>query len=80
MPNTEIQIIPTMNNGNSESLQATSQNRSARNRDADAGDELSRVKRDLMKAEVRLARARATVVTAEIDVKSLTTRLRSLAK
>lgn len=69
-----------MNNGNSESLQATSHNRSSRNRDADAGDELSRVKRELMKAEVRLARARATVVTAEIDVKSLTARLKSLAK
>lgn len=69
-----------MNNSNGDSLPSTAHNRTARGREVDTGDELSRVKRDLMKAEVRLARARATVVTAEIDVKSLTARLKSLAK
>jgi hypothetical protein len=36
--------------------------------------ELSRLKHDLMQAEVRLAKARATVVSAEIDIKVLNTR------
>jgi outer membrane protein TolC len=43
-------------------------------------DELERVKRDLLRAEVRLAKARATVTTAEVDVKMLEARLRVLAK
>jgi hypothetical protein len=33
-----------------------------------------------MKAEVRLAKARASVVSAEIDIKVLSARLRALAK
>lgn len=43
-------------------------------------DELSQTKRELLKAEVRLARARATVAATEIDVKVLSARLKSLAK
>jgi hypothetical protein len=43
-------------------------------------DELTQVKRQLMQAEVRLAKARATVSGAEADVKVLNTRLRTLAK
>jgi len=33
-----------------------------------------------MKAEVRLAKARATIVTAEVDVKVLSAKLKALAK
>ena len=40
-------------------------------------DELDTLKRELMKAEVRLAKARATVVSAEIDIKVLSTRLKA---
>lgn len=43
-------------------------------------DELSQLKRELMQAEVRLAKARATVVSTEIDLKVLNARLRALAK
>lgn len=43
-------------------------------------DELETLKRELMKAEVRLAKARATVVSAEIDIKVLSTRLKAAAK
>ena len=42
--------------------------------------ELETLKRELMKAEVRLAKARATVVSAEIDIKVLSTRLKIAAK
>ncbi len=43
-------------------------------------EELNLVKRELMQAEVRLAKARATVSGAEADVKVLNARLRALAK
>jgi hypothetical protein len=43
-------------------------------------DELDTLKRELMKAEVRLAKARATVVSAEIDIKVLNGRLKGLMK
>lgn len=43
-------------------------------------DELTHVKRELMQAEVRLAKARATVSGAEADVKVLNARLRVLTK
>lgn len=68
-----------MNNGNLESASTPVQNRSPR---AIAGneDELSKAKRELLQAEVRLAKARATVVGAEIDIKVVSARLRSLAK
>lgn len=49
-------------------------------RGAAADDALAQTKKELMQAEVRLARARTTVVTAEIDVKTLTAKLRALAK
>lgn len=45
-----------------------------------SADELDTLKRELMKAEVRLAKARATVVSAEIDIKILNARLRALSK
>ncbi len=43
-------------------------------------DELFRLKRDLLQAEVRLAKARAAAAGAEVDIKVLNTRLRAYAK
>ncbi|HEX2851660.1 MAG TPA: hypothetical protein VHO24_00375 [Opitutaceae bacterium] len=43
-------------------------------------DELSRLKRELMQAEVRLAKARATAAGAEVDIKVLNSRLKALTK
>ena len=43
-------------------------------------DELSRLKVELLQAEVRLAKARATMAGAEVDIKVLTIRLKALAK
>ena len=65
-----------MNNGTQEPT--TAAGRGART--TTTTDELDTLKRELMKAEVRLAKARATVVTAEIDIKVLNGRLRALAK
>jgi hypothetical protein len=66
-----------MNNGTTEpNLGATR----ATSRTLTTDDALAQTKKELMQAEVRLARARTTVVTAEIDVKTLTTKLRALAK
>jgi len=64
-----------MNNGTQE---LTADAGSART--ATTTDELDTLKRELMKAEVRLAKARATVVSAEIDIKVLSTRLKAVAK
>ncbi len=64
-----------MNNGTIETVQAAS-----RSRPGASDDELSRAKRELLQAEVRLAKARATVAATEIDIKVLTSRLKSLAK
>ena len=43
-------------------------------------DELSQLKRQLLQAEVRHAKARAAVSGAEADVKVLNARLRALTK
>ena len=43
-------------------------------------DELSRLKHELLQAEVRLAKARATATGAEIDIKVITARLKTHAK
>jgi capsule polysaccharide export protein KpsE/RkpR len=43
-------------------------------------DELSKLKRELMQAEVRLAKARATAAGAEVDIKVLNARLKALTK
>jgi len=40
-------------------------------------DELHQLKRELLQAEVRLAKARATAAGAEIDIKVLTARLKA---
>jgi hypothetical protein len=66
-----------MNNGTTEpNLGATR----AALRGAGTDDPLAQTKKELMQAEVRLAKARTTVVTAEIDVKTLTAKLRALTK
>lgn len=64
-----------MNNGTQEAAPRT-----GRIAHASEDDALAQTKRELMQAELKLARARATMTTAEIDVKVLTARLRSLAK
>lgn len=64
-----------MNNGTSEAP-ATARNL----RTTTTTDELDMLKRELMKTEVRLAKARATVVSVEIDIKVLSTRLKAAAK
>jgi hypothetical protein len=43
-------------------------------------DELSRAKRELLQAEVRLAKARASAAAAEVDIKVIGTRLKALAR
>ena len=68
-----------MNNENSEILDQSA--RAARTpRSAPSVDELTRLKHELLQAEVRLAKARATAAGAEIDIKVLGARLRAFAK
>lgn len=62
-----------MNNGTSEAPTTARNPRTTT-------DELDTLKRELMKAEVRLAKARATVVSAEIDIKVLSVRLKAAAR
>jgi hypothetical protein len=70
-----------MNNGNSETLPLDQTSRATRpGRPNDNDDELSKLKQQLLQAEVRLARARATVVGAEIDIKVLNARLKAFLK
>ena len=71
-------VIP-MNNGTSESTGGGRLAAAQRTAPAPAS-ELERIKDDLLKAEVRLARARATAAGAEVDVRVLTTQLRKLAR
>ena len=52
----------------------------AHSRVSDAPDELTKLKRELLQAEVRLAKARATVTGAEVDIKVLNARLKAFAK
>lgn len=59
-----------MNNG-------TLETPASRPRGSDASDELTKLKKELLQAEVRLAKARATVAGAEIDIKMLNTRLKA---
>jgi len=69
-----------MNNGNQETLPTPSVISARAPRLAALPDELSRLKHELLQAEVRLAKARATVTGAEIDIKVLNARLRAFAK
>ena len=43
-------------------------------------EELSQLKRELLQAEVRLAKARATVAGTEVDIKVLNARMKALTK
>jgi predicted nucleic acid-binding Zn-ribbon protein len=69
-----------MNNLNPEVTSPDRQITSARNARSMGGDELSRLKRELVQAEVRLGRARATVTVAELDIKAINSRIRELVK
>lgn len=70
-----------MNNGNSDTLSPDQSARSPRGaRPTANADELTTLKQELLRAEVRLAKARATVVGAEIDIKVLNTRLKAFLK
>ncbi|AHF89905.1 hypothetical protein OPIT5_06395 [Opitutaceae bacterium TAV5] len=69
-----------MNTGNTEALQTDRPASGRTSRSPVSTDELSRLKQELMQAEVRLAKARATVVGAEIDIKVINTRLREFIK
>lgn len=68
-----------MNNGIPEITQ-TDRPAAAGRLAAGGGDELSRLKRELVQAEVRLGRARATVTVAELDIRAINARIRELAK
>lgn len=62
-----------MNNGTVE-VPAT------RSRGSDTPDELTKLKKELLQAEVRLAKARATVTGAEVDIRVLNARLKTVAR
>lgn len=69
-----------MNTGNTDATQTERTPSGRTSRTPVNTDELSRLKQELMQAEVRLAKARATVVSAEIDVKVINTRLKAFMK
>ena len=46
----------------------------------EAPDELAKLKKELLAAEVRLAKARATVTGAEVDIRVLNARLKAIAR
>jgi hypothetical protein len=69
-----------MNNGTLETSSLASHTRPTQPLDFARDDELSRAKRELLQAEVRLAKARAAAAAAEVDIKVFGARLKSLAK
>ena len=70
-----------MNNGNSDSAHSDQSPRVTRGARTTINlDELSRLKHELLQAEVRLAKARATTVGAEIDIRVLNARLKEFTK
>ncbi|MCX6952976.1 MAG: hypothetical protein NTV51_12540 [Verrucomicrobia bacterium] len=60
-----------MNNGTAENRPSPT---------SETPDELAKLKKELLAAEVRLAKARATVTGAEVDIKVLNARLRALVR
>ena len=46
----------------------------------DPSDELTKLKKELLQAEVRLAKARATVTGAEVDIRVINARLKAFAR
>ena len=70
-----------MNNGNIETSQAEHSARLGQEFHSAVNlDELTRLKHELLRAEVRLAKARAAAAGAEVDVKVLSARLKALSK
>ena len=70
-----------MNNGTQDTSLADRPSHATRPAHAFVNDEeLSRLKRELMQAEMRLAKARATTAGAEVDIKVLNSRLKALTK
>jgi hypothetical protein len=70
-----------MNNGNTDTSPAERAAGVTRtSRSASTQDELNRLKDELLRAEVRLAKARATVVGTEMDIKVLNARLKALTR
>jgi hypothetical protein len=70
-----------MNNGNLETSPSPRPGTNAQGHVACVDDaELSRLKRELLQAEVRLAKARATLVGTEADIKVVSARLRALTR
>ena len=77
----ENSVNNVMNNGTLDTSPAAPSAGSPRtSRSASSVDELSRLKQELLKAEVKLARARATVAGAEVDVKVLTAHLKAFSQ
>jgi hypothetical protein len=66
-----------MNNGTLETSRA---DRSPSSHSFVNSEELSQLKRELLQAEVRLAKARATVTGAEVDIRVLNARLKAFTK
>lgn len=74
-------VHPIMINGNHDTALADRPPYTARSPHGVINDgELSQLKRELMQAEVRLAKARATAAGAEVDIKVLSSRLKALTK
>ncbi|MGA7725584.1 MAG: hypothetical protein WCA95_09885 [Opitutaceae bacterium] len=70
-----------MSSTNTESTPGDHQSTTGRSsRFSPCADELSGLKRELVQAEVRLGRARATVTVAELDIKAINSRIRELVK
>ena len=70
-----------MNNGTSDTTPSDQSNRLGRTARSTVNvDELTRLKHELLHAEVRLAKARATAAGAEIDIKVLAARLKQFSK
>ena len=60
-----------------QAISGTSTNSSKKARGSDAIDELTQLKLELLRAEVRLAKSRAGVAGAEADVKVLSAKLKA---
>lgn len=61
----------------------TESNETASNRTPRAGDsseEITTLKKELLQAELRLAKARATVTSTEVDIRVLNSRLRAVTR
>jgi hypothetical protein len=80
-PNSRKDRTIKMNNGNSDQSTTDLLSRTPKLAGGKStADELSRLKHELLQAEVRLAKARATATGAEIDIKVITARLKTHAK